>query len=298
MYQVEDYSFPNGWQNGTPEDRARQCCEQLEDNQILFFPGTPFDFPAEDIQLLLDNKNLKTSRKNIIFDPKQNTIRGVDEEPAATQMRDAMRHYHQGVTKFLSEILAPYAPHWQPLSPSYRPEEEQGRDIETLKRNDLMHTDAFKDRPTQGGRIMRCFTNINPTAARVWHTTDAFPALAEKFGKDAGLHQIAAGKEDKGGFMQKLLGKKAPDRSKYDTFMLKFHDYLKLNEDYQQKYPKQRIEFPPHSTWICFTDAVPHAVLSGQFALEQTMLIPMSAMVTPEKAPLRVLEKLTATVMA
>jgi hypothetical protein len=37
---------------------------------------------------------------------------------------------------------------------------------------------------------------------------------------------------------------------------------------------------------------VPHAVLSGQYALEQTFIIPLTSLVTPDKAPLRVLEKL------
>ena len=33
-----------------------------------------------------------------------------------------------------------------------------------------------------------------------------------------------------------------------------------------------------------------HAVLSGQFAVEQTFIVPRSAMVLPDKAPIAVLE--------
>jgi hypothetical protein len=41
-----------------------------------------------------------------------------------------------------------------------------------------------------------------------------------------------------------------------------------------------------------FTDFVSHAVLQGQYALEQTFIISRDAMVRPELSPLRILEKL------
>ncbi len=80
--------------------------------------------------------------------------------------------------------------------------------------------------------------------------------------------------------------------------MLRFHDYLKENTAFQENCPKIRIEFPPGSTWLCYTDSVPHSVLSGQYALEQTFIIPLEAMVTPHKAPIRVLEKIAGVPLA
>ena len=91
---------------------------------------------------------------------------------------------------------------------------------------------------------------------------------------------------------KKAFGLKAVGHSAYDLFMLRFHDYLKENSAFQKNCPKVRLEFPPGWTWICYTDSVPHAVLSGQYALEQTFIIPLTALVTPEKAPIRVLEQL------
>jgi hypothetical protein len=73
--------------------------------------------------------------------------------------------------------------------------------------------------------------------------------------------------------------------------MLHFHDYLKDSNDYQTKWAKTRLEFPAGSTWMVYTDQVPHAAISGQFMTEQTFIIPVKAMVTPERCPLRVLEK-------
>jgi len=81
-------------------------------------------------------------------------------------------------------------------------------------------------------------------------------------------------------------------RSRYDHFMLRFHDYLKESTAFQSESSKIRCEFPPQTTWIVFTDAVPHAALSGQFALEHTYIVPLQALLSPEKAPVRLLERL------
>ena len=61
---------------------------------------------------------------------------------------------------------------------------------------------------------------------------------------------------------------------------------------------KIHIAFPPMATWMCYTDSVPHAVLSGQYALEQTFIIPVKALVRPEKSPIRVLEKMAGRPLA
>jgi len=58
---------------------------------------------------------------------------------------------------------------------SFRPLEEQGRDLSLHKRNDLLHVDAFPSRPTHGGRILRVFANINPSVGRVWNVGEPFP---------------------------------------------------------------------------------------------------------------------------
>lgn len=211
-------------------------------------------------------------------------------------MHDIMRRYSGQVVQFLSRLLAPYASQWTLDYASFRSEQEQGRELPLHKRNDLLHLDAFPSRPTHGGRILRCFTNINPTEPRVWQTTDGFAELAEQHAQQAGLAGFAAGNGD--GLQTvlqsfgRVLGFKASTSSAYDKFMLHFHDYLKENTAFQKDCPKIKLEFPPGSTWIVFTDAVPHAVLYGQYAVEQTLMVPMAGMVHPEKSPLRVLESI------
>jgi len=297
--RIADYDADAGWANAArSEERAGWCCEQLEEGQILYFEGIPYDFPEADRKFLLEQRQ-GSSRlyKNISYRPRQDVLRGsVSDNPADTQrLHKIMRHFSSEVVRLLTRVLAPYSSYWTLDFASYRPEEEQGRDLSVHKRNDLLHVDAFPSRPTRGGRILRCFTNINPTRSRNWLTTDRFPALAQKFARQAGLDEIAKGGDSGGSLLNALkraIGIKAADRSAYDTFMLRFHDYLKENEDFQSNTPKIHIAFPPMATWMCYTDSVPHAVLSGQFALEQTFIVPVKAMVMPEKSPVRVLEKL------
>ena len=81
-------------------------------------------------------------------------------------------------------------------------------------------------------------------------------------------------------------------RSGYDRFMLRFHEFLKRNADFQEHCAKYHFDFPPGSTWLTFTDVVPHSVLSGQHALEQTFIIARASLASPERAPVSVLERL------
>jgi len=76
------------------------------------------------------------------------------------------------------------------------------------------------------------------------------------------------------------------------------HDRMKLDDTYQTLAPSTPWSFPAGTTWMVFTDQVPHAALAGHFALEQTFHLPVSAMQAPDTAPLRVLERLTGRVLA
>jgi len=299
LVRVDDYSFPGGWSDpASAAARARQCCEQLEDGHVLYFDRLPYVLFTDDKEFLLSQRQSESRlHKNVSFRPAQDVLRGAAGSPQDTaRLRDVMRKYSEEVTRFIKQWLLPYSAQMTLDYASFRPEEEQGRDLPVHKRNDLLHCDAFPTRPMNGHRILRCFTNINPTTPRVWHTTGNFSALAEKYAAGAGL----AGFADKGSTrshpwvrsLKKTLGLKAVDHSAYDKFMLRFHDYLKENSDFQQNCLKNRLEFRPGWTWICYTDSVAHAVLSGRYALEQTFIIPLQSLVTPDKAPIRVLERL------
>jgi 3-deoxy-D-manno-oct-2-ulosonic acid (Kdo) hydroxylase len=303
LVTVDDFLYPQGWRDlEVSAERARRYCSQLEDGHVLFLNGIPFDLPQADLEFLSSQQQSGSSlHKNISYRPHQDKLRGFAAEAReeVEHLHQVMRNYSKQVAKFLSQLLAPYAPYWKLDFASFRPLEEQGRNLPLHKRNDLLHVDAFPSRPTYGARILRCFTNINPAKPRTWLTGDHFPEIAKLYSMDAGLKKIAQCASAPTGTLRRLIAPlqhllriPGPNRAPYDQFMLRFHDYLKENTDFQRESTKLRTDFPPLSTWIVFTDAVPHAVLSGRLALEQTLIVPLSVLVSPEKSPLRKLEEI------
>jgi hypothetical protein len=76
------------------------------------------------------------------------------------------------------------------------------------------------------------------------------------------------------------------------------HDCAKRDLAYQRHCPQTEVRFAPGTTWICFSDLVMHAATSGQFMLEQTIHLPLTALYSPELAPLAILERLAGRRLA
>jgi hypothetical protein len=51
--------------------------------------------------------------------------------------------------------------------------------------------------------------------------------------------------------------------------------------------------FPPGSVWVCFSDQASHAVMSGQYMMEQTLHLPAAQQYDPDASPLAILTRLT-----
>jgi len=299
LIEVSDYTI-HGWA-APGEERSRWYCSRLEEGHILFFPETPFDLPDEARAFLIGSRQTSaTYHKNISFRPREGRVRGLERGTAdERRLGGILAAYSQRVTRFSRAFLAPYTRGLQLDFASFRSVEERGRDLPLKQRNDLLHTDAFPTRPTNGNRILRIFTNLNPSEPRVWLTGEPFHVLAPRLAGDAGLDECAEAARSRWRPLRRALPRLASalrlpwlDRSPYDRFMLGFHDYLKANKVFQDSTMKSRWEFPPNSTWIVFTDSVPHAVLSGRFALEHTYIVSEDDLVLPDRSPREVLEKL------
>ena len=92
------------------------------------------------------------------------------------------------------------------------------------------------------------------------------------------------------------MGRVVPQwkRTPYDEFMMRLHNAMKEDAAFQETCAREFVQFAPGSSWMVYTETVPHAALAGQYALEQTLLVDPAAMVTPESVPLAVLEQLAA----
>jgi hypothetical protein len=300
MSQLVTVSLQNGASSAPsadPGSRARQLCAQLEAGNILFFPVQPFPISQDDRDFLLGRTQTSSAlHKNIAYRPAEDRITGLAkaEHLEAARLRLILKNYCRGAEKFLSELLTPYAGKWKLDFASFRPLEERGRPARLHARNDLPHFDAFPTRPTNGDRILRFFSNINPNQSRVWNTSQTFEAIGPDFAKTIGLpgprstNPLARGLRTFASALR-LPGSR---RSPYDDFMHRCHNAMKEDARFRESCPKQRWEFPPNSSWTVFTDSVSHAVLEGQYALEQTFIVSRAAMVEPQSSPIAILEKI------
>src|SRR5262249_30073948 len=245
--------------------------ERLERGEVIFYPVCPFPLPAgNDMKFLLGQQLASRAHKNISYDPATGKAARVLRQDAqqAERLRRLLAIFAEEATDWLATTLPRYARNWQRDRVSYRPIEEATRKLRLKARNDLLHVDAFPSRPTNGQRILRLFVNVNPTEPRVWATSDPFGKLLQRFADEVGLPRTHAE-----GWVERLLGIFHPARrrrSVYDRFMLRFHDFLKANEVFQERGPKRYWHFPPGSAWMVFTDTASHSVLRGRFALEHS----------------------------
>jgi len=280
--------------------QLRDWCARLETGTILYFPQTPLPIPFEELQFL---RKLRQSRsgvhKNIAYKPKPDKLTGVDRESFSTeeieQLHAIMRGYSASVTEFLQGFFAPYGKRWQLDYASYRPIEEEGRDLPVRHRNDLLHTDAFPTRPTHGRRILRFFHNIHPDRTRDWVVGEPFESVIGTFtpGKlELPRPDGAVARTGKRLAQVTGLASLVPQwkRTPYDRFMTELHNSMKEDVAFQSECKKEEIQFAPGSSWMVYTETVPHSVVAGQYALEQTFLVDPEAMVIPGSAPIAVLE--------
>ena len=199
-------------------------------------------------------------------------------------------HRYALFTKQLIDLLLPrYSGSLRWGRTSFRPAEIKNRKTSKHKDDTRLHVDSFPSTPVNGQRILRIFCNINPhDKPRVWHIGEPFEQVLSTFAPHIPPYSAL------GARLLKMVKATKNTRSPYDHYMLKLHNSMKLDDQYQQKVTKHRFEFPPQSTWLVFTDNVSHPALSGQFLLEQTFYLPVDAMEEQALSPLRQWEKLTS----
>jgi hypothetical protein len=273
--------FASAW---SAEDNARATAA-LEDGGVIVLPDCAFAI-AEHERRFLDPRWLDGSRKNI----------GLDGERigGSNANGDDARALHAMIARFAAEasglverLLPDYASHVRRARTSFRPAPASGRALSWRKDDTRMHVDAFPSRPNRGERILRVFCNVNPAGEdRVWRVGEPFEAMAARF-----LPSIRPMRPGEATLLAALKVTKGR-RSEYDHAMLGLHDRAKRDEDYQRNSPQREVRFAPGTTWLCFSDQVMHAAMSGQHMMEQTLHLPLTALRHPERSPLATLERL------
>ncbi len=257
----------------------------IEDGGVLVLPQVRFVLSERERRFLSPEWS-DGRAKNISLDgTRLKGARGSAEDLA--EMTAMVARFAQNAADLVVTLFPRYAPFVQRARTSFRPQPAVGRNVSWRKDDSRLHVDAFPSRPNHGERILRVFSNVNPAADRVWRVGEPFEAVARTF-----LPRIRDPLPGSAAVLAALMVTKRP-RSAYDHLMLGLHDRAKEDLAYQRDCAQEVVRFAPGTTWICFSDQVMHAAVSGQYMLEQTIHLPLAALYDASSAPLAVLERLT-----
>ncbi|HEY1707687.1 MAG TPA: Kdo hydroxylase family protein [Rhizomicrobium sp.] len=279
----------SAWQGPFAPGQQSEAIDALENGEVLYLPDLPFPLAPEE-QTLLTPVLSDGKAKNISLDPFGKLKHAAVSPADHARLQAMMQRFASGAVGFIGDLFPRYAARLERARTSYRPVEIEGRAAASLLQDDTrLHVDAFPTRPMKKGRrILRLFTNINPDGVpRVWHVGEPFEDMAKKI-----VPKVWEPNAAKNLLLAALFVTRGV-RSKYDSFMHGLHDEAKLDDEYQKRSPQVAFAFPAGATWLCYTDQVMHAALSGQYVLEQTFHLDLEAMAFPERAPFNVLERMT-----
>jgi hypothetical protein len=265
---------------------VRGATTALEAGEVLFFPRLGFEIKPSELPLF--SPDISAAAKNVSLDPRTGRLAGTAVQgPHVNDLKDLVSRFAGLATSFAKNLFG-YDGRIEIGRTSFRPVEIEGRASSWRKDDTRLHIDSFPATPVGDRRILRVFCNVNPQGrSRVWRIGGEFEQVAQRF---SGRWRMPV--PGSATFLRLLRITKSR-RSRYDALMLQLHDLMKADVEYQKDTAQTRVEFPAGSTWIAFTDQVSHAAMAGQYQFEQTLLVPVNAMLDEQRSPLRILERIT-----
>ena len=258
----------------------------VEDGRVLYFPRLAFEvLPTE--RALLREGMLSPQSRNVSLGA-DGVLKGAGGSAAEqAQLAAMVARFRQQALQLIDGLLPEYRGRLRFAPTSFRPRQVETRRQSVRADDQRMHVDAFPSRPNYGERILRVFANINPMGVpRVWRVGDDFETVARQFLPRAKPYRLWQAKALNALHVTKSL------RSEYDHLMLQLHDLMKFDDAYQKNGTQVTMPFPPGCLWVCYSDQATHAVMSGQFMMEQTLYLPPGREADPQASPLAILTRL------
>jgi hypothetical protein len=281
------------WDDVLPDAISGPAIDALESGAVVALPNLPFVLEPHEGKFL--QPTTVQGAKNVSYNPATARVGGTSVGGAdLEELRALLARFSRATSRLVRALFPAYAAGIQAGRTSLRPVEIAGRVTSWRQDDTRLHVDAFPSQPMRGRRILRVFSNINPAGQpRVWKIGGgSFESVARRFQPD--LRSPVWGSH----VAMYLVRKTKALRSPYDHYMLQLHDRMKADAAYQQQSEQRTHSFPAGSTWIVYTDQVPHAALSGIHQLEQTFYVPVTSLRSQASAPLRVLEGLMGRPLA
>jgi hypothetical protein len=268
---------------------AAEAATALEQGEVLIFPKLTFAL-ADQERRMIAKGNAAGNAKNISFNPQTASLKGTGlQGQEGNDLIALMSRFGDFAEALVRAIVPAYGAGLTRMRTSFRPVEISGREYSWRKDDRRRHVDAFPSSPTQGDRILRVFANVDQNATpRIWRVGPNFEAYARAFLPKISTRQLPGMAR-----LMAMMGITKSRRSQYDQIMLGLHDAAKRDLDWQASSPAEEICFAPGQVWMTYTDQVPHSVISGQNALEQTFIVAHQMLQMPEQSPAAILSRLS-----
>ncbi|MBI1889941.1 MAG: Kdo hydroxylase family protein [Burkholderiales bacterium] len=259
----------------------------LEAGKVLYFPRLAFQTAPEE-QRFYTPSIRDAKARNISLGASENLKGASGDAASQAALATMIARFRRQAQTLINSLLPRYTDMLRLAPTSYRPMQVETRAQSWRADDRRLHVDAFPSRPNYGERILRVFTNVNPVGQpRVWRVGEPFEAIARRFLPRAKAYSRWQAKALNALHVTKSF------RSEYDHLMLQLHDAMKSDLEYQEKSPQITMPFPSGSVWVCFSDQTSHAVMSGQYMMEQTFHLPVQKQYDPDASPLAILTRLT-----
>lgn len=283
---IREYDIDR-WDPPRPAMAGEGLEEILEAGNVLYFPRLAFRFAADEQRFLCpawaDGK-----AKNISYRGAAEPLRGAQgNSEDLAGLKAVLARYADSAETLVGALFPGYTGFLRRGFTSYRTATVEGRVTSWRKDDTRLHVDAFPSNPTGGVRLLRVFANVNPEGKpRVWRVGEPFRQHAERFFPNAPrpLPGFA--------WLLEKTGITKAYRTEYDHYMNQLHDLGKADLAYQASSPQRTFGFPAGTVWVVFSDQVLHAVMSGQYMMEQTFYLAPEHLKRPELGPLKILESL------
>ncbi len=273
--------------NWTISNASDAWITALEAGKVLYLPQLTFT-PSTDEQRFFSPAIRDPKARNISLDAQGRLKGAVGDESTQVSLATMISRFRKQAQSLVHSIVPRYTDALRLAPTSYRPMQVETRSQSWRADDRRLHVDAFPSRPNYGERILRVFTNVNPNGEpRVWRIGEPFESVAKRFLPRAKPYSAWQAKALNALHITKSL------RSEYDHLMLQLHDGMKSDLDYQRDAPQITMPFPAGCVWICFSDQASHAVMSGQYMMEQTFHLPVTQQYDPQASPLAILTRLT-----
>jgi 3-deoxy-D-manno-oct-2-ulosonic acid (Kdo) hydroxylase len=259
----------------------------VEAGEVLRFPYLPFALLESELRFR-DPRWTDGRAKNISLHWPGGELRGaVGAAGELAALKAMLVRYADRSEAFALRLFPHYRGHLVRGNSSFRPINVAGRDTSWRHDDTRLHVDVFPSNPMQGARLLRVFCNVSPNGeARKWRVGECFEDHARRY-----LPQLSRPWPGLAWLLEKT-GITKRRRTEYDHVMLQLHDRAKADPAFQRDSPQASVSFAPGTTWVVYSDQVPHAAISGQYALEQTFHLDSARLQRPNTSPLHTLERL------